>query len=317
MGLPVAKSGRIQRACLNLRAWENRALVKHFLTPLLTSFLPGALVFAAAKPESLQFVQSLKISKWQRTPLGLGLGALVCAFLFTVCLKYIWELICTTADSQRKFSREDLNLVLTAFDKIVSLKLNRFCKVYWEIKNGKTFKGQKSLSQAKIFSEITKPDEQIDAIIVGLQGVLENLYPTASFRCALLQLDDDEKPLKWISSVGGTPRTSPDTLCNPNSTAMCAIRNRCTVVVENLQHELAKVPSAQRFIAGRPGSTVCGSQLCFPVLDVRSQRAIYVVSVSGSVAGSIQEAHTDLLQWVIGHFSQRILLEHYLVNLRS
>jgi hypothetical protein len=314
MALPVSDSGRLQKLCLWLKASESKPFAKNVLGPLLTAFTPGFITFLGTKPETLAWAKSLNLAAFLTTPIGLASTAMVAAFVVSAFLKYIWDEVSYVADSQRKFSRDDVDFFLVAFSRVVQLKLKRFRNVYLQSKNSRGF------GNARIFQEITKPEIQIDALMAGLHAVLSRLYANTSTRCALLKLDDHERPCQWLSSVGGSPRTQPEDLCNPNSTAMKCISCRTIVIVEDVDSELRKSESIRRFIAGRAGAgagAVKGSQVCFPVLDVDTGKVLYVISIAANAPGSIPEAHKDLLQWALSHFSERIVLEHYLDKLRN
>jgi hypothetical protein len=311
MALPVARPGGFQKLCLWLKAFEKRPLFNKFFGPALTTLLPGALTFLGAKPETYAWVQTLNAPDILKSPLTLAVCAMLIAFVFSSLLRVLWDWIGDFADSQRKFSREDLNFFLVAFSRIVNFKAARFRKALAGAK------GSKKKSHADIFREITKPDEQMDALIVGLHSVMEHLYSGGSFRCALLELDEHEQPKKWKSSAGGVPRTPPSQLRDARSTAMRCVKTRSIVVIEDIKEELKKALSERQFIEGKQGSTATGSQVCFPVLEQNDEKVAYVISIAVKDPGIVLEAHADLLNWAIGHFSERIVLEHYLEKLRE
>ena len=307
MGLPVARAKLAQKVCSKIKALEKSSIASKFVAPFFLACVPSVLVYLGRDPIVVKKIGELIIPTFLKAPLSILILAILSGFAITHFLKAFWDWVGKTADSARKISREDLNFILTVFETIVDFKLSRIRRFYKD--------NLLPLGASKCFQGITKPELQIDALIAGLQGVFQHLYPLPVFRCALMRVEGG-LPVEWIAAVGSSPRTPPELLQNVESTMMRCIKSHEIFIVEDVESELRK-PKDRFFVEGNVGTKVSGGQLCYPVLDKNSTEVLYVISVSCSVAATVEDVHTDLIKWIMDHFSKRLLLEHYLLKLKQ
>jgi hypothetical protein len=177
-----------------------------------------------------------------------------------------------------------------------------------------------TINPQEIFSELTKPEQQISLLISALKACIECIDQTNSFfRVGLLLIKNDE-PYEWacFDPAGRPPRTPAGDLSHPGSTVMQSIKTKTPVLVEDIAKELKiKNKDNRRFLKFNTAAGEDGSQLCYPIIHPATGKVAYVITVAGDKKLCLAEKHLPLYTWLIDHFAMRISLEHSLLLIKE
>lgn len=199
------------------------------------------------------------------------------------------------------------------FEQIVSAKEGRFRNALMELE-----KGRLKSDPSAIFLEITRPDQQIALLVMGLRGFFDSLAGNkVNFKVTLATIDGDV-PVEWYFFDPGTdpPRTPIEVLRAPNSGIRRAVRTKGVVVIEDLVCEAGKgvdglyVPDPERKVED-------GSMLCYPICDPVRSKVPFVLSVVADRKKYFESAKAPLYEWTLSRFALRIRLEYHLHHLKE
>ena len=218
-----------------------------------------------------------------------------------------------TATPERELSRNDMLYLLNSIDFIVERKLVRFKEHVQRIGS------DRRQNAAQLFRAITKPQDQIQLLVDGIRAVFSSIDATgAEFRVGLLSVEHG-KFSSWFgySPIGRVPRTTPNELNAPTSTASNALKTQSIVVIDDIQRELTKRTKNDRRYFGGQHLDEDGSQLCIPVFDPSNGQICYVLTVAGNRQKCLCSKNSELYSWILHRFVSRIQLEHCLLQLRG
>lgn len=288
--------------------------VKTLVTPLFVA-MPPALITTVVTTDN--------INKQIAVYLGPNLESfitnspfviIVGAYLYVVLLKTIFAGIEHHSKPTRELSLQDILAILKAVNLVVEDKYKR---ISGEAKRALRLP---NLSPADIFSEITRPDQQIALLVRGVKSVFEFLDENnAHFRVGLLSVKDG-KPYEWVAfePASNPPRTQAQSLGAPTSTVSRAIKNKAIVVVDDIQEELSKNNKKERrFLKSNTQPNDEGSQLCYPIVHASTGEIEYVLTIAGNKKLCLLSKYSELYAWIIDFFATRISLEHSLLILKE
>src|SRR5690606_11893746 len=88
-----------------------------------------------------------------------------------------------------------------------------------------------------------------------------------------------------------------------------SIESKTLIIVQNTLDEVNKSSGSRSYINGMTPQTESGSQICFPILHPTSNEVIYILTVSCNKPNSFRTEDLEFYQWLLGVFTQRLLLE--------
>ncbi len=246
---------------------------------------------------------------------GSAVIVIIVAFLYVALMKAAFSGIKQYSKPDRELGTNDCLAIISAINLVVGDKSKRFSS------HLKSQMAAQAINPGKTFLEITRPDQQIALLIVGLRTVFEYIDSTnALFRVGLLRISGGA-PLEWVAfePASHPPRTPPSQLSAPSSSVSCALKTKAIVVVEDIQAELSRKTNKQdrRYIRGNTQDRDQGSQLCFPISHASTGNVEYVITVAGNKKGCLIEGYAELYSWIIENFATRISLEHSLLALKE
>lgn len=276
--------------------------------------------------ESIYNLRGSKFFAWFLGPillaLGPTIGVLIKADIFLkTCLKiflylcptlllYAWKLICFHV--KPSLEADDLEVLLEAIDYPVSKKKDRFLHKLAK------FEKERRKNHAKIFKEITRPDKQIEFLLLGLYSVFREyarkIKRDAEIKVVLFEFCGES--LKYLSYYKDRPKSKEDELMEDCSCVKKAYKTNKTVIVDDINKELQK-ENTEKCFKKTSSNRDYGSIICFPFSDSRIKDAVLVLSVYCNQPGVFIEKKMNVYRTILKKFADRILIEYSLLNLKS
>lgn len=209
-----------------------------------------------------------------------------------------------------------INLV-RAFNVLVKAKSDRFRDARKRVENGE-------ISRDAIFDTITKPDQQIAIIAQQICDLFERIYldshnsHTDVFRVRILSVTNGTLG-SFILAPENLPMTTPlETLRESGSTVSRCLSTKKPKFIPDIEVELTK--RTRWYIASHNDvdddqDKDRGSLYCYPV--IYEQNVIYIICVSCRERGILPVKHKEFYKYVLHEFSERIKLEHHLINIKQ
>jgi len=210
----------------------------------------------------------------------------------------------------------ELSALFETIDRVVEAKATRFLECAKRIASGE------KLAPGNVFTEITKPDQQILLLAVGLHSFFGAIdVSDVRFKVTVADMDDDGKPVGWFcyQPLSDPPRTQIEVLREGNSAICRAAATRRLVIVEDFEKESKKGKSGAYVLANRE-TVEEGSLLCYPVYDPamsKTKAVPYVITVVADRKRYFTRDKKALYEWMLKKFVVRLRLEHYLLVLKQ
>lgn len=195
--------------------------------------------------------------------------------------------------------------LLADINTIVGDKKNRFYKAYKDISSH-------GIEAGEIFKKITQPQLQIESIGTNIYIHFKNLHKEAeNLRISIMECKN-ESITKYIFFYPRqfTPHTSIIDLNTNKSTAGYALRNRRIIVIEDTKNNKDYFQNP-REVEQRKKSSI----LSFPVVD-EDNLVIFIITLCAKNKVFI-EKNLDYYNKILLIFSERLLIEYYLFNLKE
>ena len=211
-------------------------------------------------------------------------------------------------------SQEELLIILDTLNTAVSSKTERFLNVTKKVLANKW-------KPARIFQEITKPEQQIALLIFAIQGIFEFLFKReVEIRVGLMEIENN-KPTEWFTFAPKEtpPKTGPNALSAPTSAIMRSLELGDIVVVEDMQNEINKNNKDGRMcIKGSTNNNDNGSLITLPIYCPNTREPIYVLSVKSNKVKCFLQEEKERYKWIFQNiFFTRIILEHHLLLMKK
>lgn len=204
-------------------------------------------------------------------------------------------------------SKQHAISILQTLEIIVQTKYKRFIDTL-----------KMNISAHEIFNTITQPNLQKDVIIQAIKSHLEIQLPNTLIKVGLMRVSN-KMCVEWEnylpSHIG--PKTPINVLNSKTSCIKRTIETKTLIIVENTSEELNKNSNSRCYINGMTPSNESGSQICFPILHPLTNEVIYVLAVSCNKPNSFKKTDLEFYQWLLGVFTQRLLLEISLEILKN
>jgi len=236
---------------------------------------------------------------------------IISAFLIYALITYGYSYIKLIAEYTEPpppdLSKQHAISIIQTLEIIVQTKYKRFIDTL-----------KMNTSAKDIFNTITQPNLQKDIIIQAIKSHLEIQFPNTLIKVGLMRVSN-KLCTEWENylptHIG--PKTPINVLNSKTSCIKRSIESRTLIIVENATAELNKNSSSRCYINGMTPLNESGSQICFPILHPITNEVIYVLTVSCNKQNSFKNEDFEFYQWLLGVFTQRLLLEISLEILKN
>ena len=316
MRIPATAERALGKMSKKFIAFCEKPLIKHIVGPIVV-VLPPALVTLTVSKETIK-TEMVRL-------LGPNIGTFlnesalilyIGAFIYLQFLKALYALMEERSKPRRELDRNDLVALMGAIGVVVDDKANRFIRaVKKAITGNPTFS-----SDETIFQEITQPEQQIGLLVTGIRTIFEQSIDqkNTAFHVGLVTVSNG-RPVDWAFYVPPTPgpRIHASDLDHSESTVFHCIKKRRTILIEDVIKEARKPPGKRQYRDFGLEGNANGSLLCYPLIHSATESIEYVLTIYGDSKKSLEYKYRELYEWVIRHFSTRIMLEHSLLMLKE
>jgi len=204
--------------------------------------------------------------------------------------------------------------ITNTLDEIVKNKYSRFSNKVIQL-------GSNPCPPGEIFTDITKPDQQILLLVAGLKKIFETIYKQqdAEIKANLMIIRKDI-PVAWMVFLSKTDvqSTEPKELAEPQSSIMTAVKAKNVLIIDDIQsHIKEKNIKKKQFIKANTADDSQGSLICYPISCKTSNAVEYVLTISCNRKNCFKSSHKPLYMWLLPMFASRILVEHALLKLKE
>ncbi len=275
---------------------------------------------------SLYDLRHNRFFAWIIGPLCLAIGPALnftfsCEHLFCKLLKVVlvlwpslgiaaWKFICACV--QPALQTDDFEILLESLDQAVKKKKDRFLHKLMK------FRKNKRKDYGKIFKEITKPEKQIELLMLGLYSVFREYakkkVPNAKVWVVLFEFCGNK--LRYLSYFKDRPCSEEQELLDEQSCVRKAKDLKNIIVVDDIQTELQKDPK-DRCFKETSSKRNTGSIICFPVYDSRLNDSTLVISVWCDEKKVFVSQKAKIYSQILEKFADRILIEYGLLSLKK
>ena len=158
---------------------------------------------------------------------------------------------------------------------------------------------------AEIFSNITKPIQQMNKIALSMQAYFQSIFDDKSLECYLINVEKKQLSSMQANTCGGKPQIDLNFL-NKNEIIKKCIEKQEIMIVENIKDSVRK----NRFNQGQIGKIK--STICYPVKDGNEIAYLWLIS---SESCTFKKERCKMFQYVLKEFSERLILESYLQSM--
>lgn len=227
--------------------------------------------------------------------------------IFSYLFSYVKIISEYIAPQPPDLSKQHAISIIQTLEIIVQTKYKRFINTL-----------KMDISADEIFNTITQPNLQKEIIIQAIKSHLEIQFPNTLIKVGLMRISN-KMCTEWEnylpSHIG--PKTPISVLNSKTSCIKRSIENKTLIIVENTSEEVNKSSNSRCYINGMTPEIESGSQICFPILHPLTNEVIYVLAVSCNRVNSFKNEDFEFYQWLLGVFTQRILLEISLEILKN
>lgn len=305
---PEFRTTRFRKVCYFINNFLEKWYIKYLLGPVFF-VLPVVILntIISERDLLLQLSYAQKIINYQ-IPLIIILTSLI------LLSKIFNTIIREYSKPNSHISQEELLIILDTLNTAVSSKTERFLNVTKKVLANKW-------KPAKIFQEITKPEQQIALLIFAIQGIFEFLFKReVEIKVGLMEIENN-KPTEWFTFAPKEtpPKTGPNTLSAPTSAIMRSLELGDIVVVEDMQNEINKNNKDGRMcIKGSTNNNDNGSLITLPIYCPNTREPIYVLSVKSNKAKCFLQEEKERYKWIFQNiFFTRVILEHHLLLMKK
>lgn len=207
---------------------------------------------------------------------------------------------------------------MSAIDNVVGAKEQRFSRHLQKLRLGGA-----QAAAGDVFSEITKPDEQMNSLILGvysvfdsvLKGQIEGKY-VLKVNLATVDHDGNVKSIHFHYPSNHPVRSSLEALNDPRSAMRSAVRTRQPVILESIYAESLR-PKPRFVVTDSTREKEDGSLICFPVIHDALGVVVFVISIHVDRAGVFKQKYLHSYTELLKPFSLRIKLEYSLFALKE
>jgi len=287
---------RIRRAArwLDEKKWLSAVII-----PMIIALPPSLVVACDFYP---------KFKTWLESHLAVQFVAVFWPILLVPCAM-IWA----NLKEPVSISVAQLSLFLRIISHIVGKKVGRFHD--FKVKHS----SKKTIESHKIFSSITQPDDQMKEIVQGVWSYFEGTKRDSSveIKVALVKMGQEHiSKFECFYPSNKGPRFALKELQRSDSCFSTTKSLRTIVVIEDTKKETSK--PKRRFVALKGElADEEKSIICFPITEPDEVGHInFVLSICASKPMHFKESEKDVYTLILEHFSQRILLEVFLKEIK-
>lgn len=203
--------------------------------------------------------------------------------------------------------------VLETIDKIVVQKRHRFAETC------RNFREQTQINAKTIFTNITRPDLQIRAIIEGLEACLKSTYPDDYIKIALMRVKDNKlDDWELFYPLDTRAKSTITELSVPTSTISRALNLKKMVIVSDVIKETEKAdPMDMMYVPAHTDLSDNWCQLCYPVTSITNNKVVFIISIAIKRENVFTKDNESFLKWLLKFFDTRLALEHSLQELKG
>jgi len=303
------QSSCVNKICYHFDTFLDKPFVKHLFRPLLVTSCTLIILIISRESfideltwlsiESRNFIKCYKVLSVVSVTFLLSLSSIARSYINIL------------GKPNSCLNRDDVVSILDSLNQIVGNKSQRF------LANTKLCFTQ-NWKPEDVFLKITVPEQQLQLLMKGIQGIFETLHNNeVIFRVGLLRIRENGN-FEWqaFAPLESPPKTSLEELANPQSAVKTALQVRELVIIEDIERELKKADGQRHFIHGSGGNAKKGSILTFPIFCPNICQPIYVLSILADKQ-CLAEKNRGLYEWILNHFIQRIILEHHLMIMKE
>ena len=286
--------------------WLNNLISKNLIRLLLLPILyalPVFIVNSSFSNSELAKTLTANLGIFGKLIVEQQIWIIIASFVLYALITYFYSFIREIADYQEDpppdLSKQHAISIIQTLEIIVQTKYKRF------IDTLKT-----NISAHEIFNTITQPNLQKDIIIQAIKSHLEIQFPNTLIKVGLMKIEN-KLCVQWENylptHIG--PKTPINILNSKTSCIKRSIESKTLIIVQNTLDEVNKSSGSRSYINGMTPQTESGSQICFPILHPTSNEVIYILTVSCNKPNSFRTEDLEFYQWLLGVFTQRLLLE--------
>lgn len=187
------------------------------------------------------------------------------------------------------------NLLLSYIQHSVNIKKKRF---YQEI--------GKHTSNSAIFMNITQPLLQIEDLLSGLCNLFTDYYGISDIKGTIITCKDGKLKDYLVVCGDDQPTTTILQLSRNNSLAKATLNSRKICVAEDANTD-------KNFY--HPQGCIISSAVCFPIF--RGSDICMIACLTSKTEYSFKRSLTEQYKQIFSYFESRMLLESYLLELKS
>lgn len=200
-------------------------------------------------------------------------------------------------------SRDALVHIVAHVRAIVFTKSSRFHEPFGE---------STSIDPGEAFLKITQPELQIKEIVRRVQMFFADALKDEDVRVLLMRWNPKMRHMVFVEHFPlETPPLAPEAAFYDTTTAAGLAKEGGTMVI------VEDIATDQRFKQIGIGRTKKGSMVAYPVLDDLRHEMVLVINVVSNEPHSFKEADRESLDLWLQVFSDRLLLENRLVELKA
>ena len=278
----LSEQGKLGRCCCWLSKLINIWWVKYFMLPLLQTAPPGFIIFSIDHKNSVDAGKATETANtavdnpiFNETVTYLADNpymAFSMAAVYLIVLNGFISLIKDNCNQVEEIDSKGLLTLFEALEAIVGAKANRFGEYLKSYTNG-------TKSSAEVFSDITRPDQQIALIAAGLHGFFDAIDTVGvNFRvCVILVEDGIPSDFYYYHPISEPPKAEIEDLQSDESTVSACIRKKDIVIVPDVHEPIGK--GEKRKYVGSTSGQDQRSIICYPVMHRYTDAIPYVIAV--------------------------------------
>jgi len=255
---------------------------------------------------NLQIAKSFIMDYWVVIPLAIALPGLL------NILHEMWDYKAkkVISDERNVLPEKILLSVLNAIKSIVGTKYDRFGRYIRDNEHA-------APSFCQVFSDITKPDDQMKEIVKQLTYCLKSLMDDAEIKVILFRIDKAKK-----SIVAHMPpmEMPPQDLLTRSDTFVdeVADKKQC-IVIESIRSEVRRKDKKKKrkYVQFSPDGNE-GSIVGIPIRnEYTGSQTKYVITIKTDREGVLTRQFSKVYGKIVEHFTHRILIEDNLLTIKS
>lgn len=269
---------------------------KRFFQIFFTTLVPNYIIASYSVPELMDW--NKKILDWFNIPYN----GLICSILFFALILIIPFLIHNAKWFKDESALSKENEILIKILHGISLIVNNKKKRFFNSKN-KNFE-----NSLDYYLDITQPEIQIGGICDTITNLFKSITNEDSIKLTLISCKDNKLD-SYLVMPDENSSVNLDDLNNHKSTARHVMKNKKICIIEDVQNLKKSTPF------WKSSNLKIKSLIAYPICC--GSNTTFVMCISAKKINVFTNKDSDKYQFLLNEFSQRILLESYLLEIKN